>query len=83
LRDLADPAPAQKACDDFESAVCTHDDKCRPGTCEDCLSSLKVGLNCANAIGAMLTYEQCMADIPNAGCSNASLPSTCTDVLLF
>jgi len=38
--------------------------KCQPGTYDDCLSSLKIGLNCANAIGAMLTYDNAWLTFP-------------------
>jgi hypothetical protein len=83
LRDLADPVPAQKACDAYESAICKHDENCQVNTYDSCLAVLKTALNCTNALGVMRGYEQCMVEVPKIACTATSLPSVCKNILLF
>jgi hypothetical protein len=82
VRDIADPAPAQKACNDFVSVSCDWTEKCQPGTRDACLQQAKEVLNCSLVIGVTLAYEQCMSEIPGLACTNTDGPPSCKGVLL-
>jgi hypothetical protein len=79
---IADPAPAQKACDDFETALCARNEECQPGSRDACLEQIKGQLACANAIGVGLSYEQCLTDVAKISCTVPSTPETCKGVIL-
>ena len=79
---IADPAPAQKACEDFQKAVCARNDQCQPGTREACLEQLNGTLTCAKAVGVALSFEQCLTDIGKIACEATSAPDSCKAVIL-
>jgi len=83
LTDLADPAPAAKACENFGVILCQREEVCQRGTKEACLDLFKNVLDCTRAIGVSLGYEQCMSEFPNIPCASMSGPPVCIGVLLL
>jgi hypothetical protein len=83
LPDVADPAPAQKACDDLQLALCQRSDECQAGTLDACLQQIKGMIDCANAIGVMLPYESCMPEVRKLACVSPTLPTACRGIILF
>ena len=79
---IADPAPAKKACEDFNAAFCERFDECQPGSLATCLAEVKMSLNCDTIIGISAGFEACMSQIPQMACSNPMLPEVCRGVLL-
>lgn len=83
LRDLADPAPARMACQQFLDELCVAAMRCNPTTtaaqCDQQFASM---INCTNAIGVKLTFEQCIADIKVLSCQATSSPPACTGALV-
>jgi hypothetical protein len=80
---VADPAPAQKACEDFETALCARTEECQPGSQDACLEQVKAALACAKAIGVGLSYEQCMVDVAKLACAASAGPDSCKGVILI
>ena len=79
---IADPAPAQKACDDFEIALCMRNEECQPGTRDACLEQVKGIVACEKAIGVGLSFEQCMSDVAKISCTAMTAPDSCKGVIL-
>jgi hypothetical protein len=79
---IADPAPAQKACEDFQNALCARTEECQPGSQDACLEQVKAALACTRAIGFGLSYEQCMADVAKLACAATAGPDSCKGVIL-
>jgi hypothetical protein len=80
---IADPAPAKKACEDFLGAFCQRSEECQAGSRDTCLDQLKTTLDCSRAIGVNLAFDRCMTDIPKTTCAAMNLPPACQQVLLF
>jgi hypothetical protein len=81
--DIADPAPAQKGCTEFEDAFCKRIDECQSGSKETCLSEVKMTLDCSKAIGITLAFGTCMGEVPKIACASPALPEVCRGVLLL
>ena len=79
---IADPAPAQKACDDFGIALCARNEECQPGSRDACLEQLKGMLTCSKAIGVALSFEQCLTDVAKISCAAPTTPDSCKAVIL-
>jgi hypothetical protein len=83
LRDIADTAPAKKACEDLSAAVCEKSEQCQSGSRDACLQQIRANLPCAEFIGFTLAYERCMTEIPSIACTSTSMfPDVCKGVLL-
>jgi hypothetical protein len=82
VRDLADPAPAKKACEDFGAAFCKRSDECQPGSRDACLQEVESSLTCSEFIGVALTFEQCLAEVPKFSCTAPNTPDVCKAILL-
>ena len=84
LRDVADPAPAQKSCEDLRLALCQRSEECQPGSRDTCIEQVKTAIDCTKVIGIMLAYESCLPEIAKLSCATmATLPPVCMGVLLF
>lgn len=81
IPDLADPAPAIKACNDLLDTLCNKENECGAATVDACKTKLSADLNCATAIGYTPGYDTCMTELPKLSCSAADLPASCTDVI--
>ena len=81
--DIADGAPAQKACTDMQTAVCQRNDECQPGTRDACLTQINDVLNCSKAIGITLAFEQCLVETAKISCTNPTTPLICKGVVLL
>jgi hypothetical protein len=79
---IADPAPAKKACEDFNAALCKRFDECDPGSLATCLEQANMTLPCDKVIGVTMAFEACMSEIPKIVCANPALPDVCRQVLL-
>jgi hypothetical protein len=80
---IADPAPAKKMCEDFNTAFCKRMDECDPGTFMTCQTSVNTNLDCNKVLGVTLAYEACMIEIPKIACTAMELPAVCKGVLLL
>jgi len=79
--EVVDAAVAVHACNDYLTAVCTHNATC--GSAVDvatCVATLQGSLSCAKAIGAKLNYETCMQEIGALSCSG-TIPPGCTQLI--
>jgi hypothetical protein len=83
LSDIADPAPAVTACNEFISALCKRELECSGTTLLECQASLSSQLDCSLAIAYSLSYEACLSDVAAASCSTSSLPISCQDTILI
>jgi hypothetical protein len=81
--DIADPAPAKKACEDYRTAFCKRIDECQPGSMDACVAEFNKTLMCEKAIGVAAGYEACMPEIPKLVCANVTLPDVCRGILIF
>jgi hypothetical protein len=79
---IADPAPAQKACNDFGNALCSRSEECQPGSRDACSEQVKGMLTCSKAVGVALSFEQCLTDIGKVTCEATSAPDSCKAVIL-
>ena len=78
LSDIADPAPAQQACEALVARVCERQMECDAATTiESCTTMLLMALPCDTAIAYTLAYESCLTAIDTASCTAASLPDVC------
>jgi hypothetical protein len=83
LRDLADPAPAVAACNQFVDEVCAWSVRCDPSTtAESCRAQLMTTVDCTKVIGFKLGFEQCMTETKALACTATTLPMVCSGVLI-
>ena len=83
LGDVADPDPAQAACEDLADSYCERTVEC--GFASDkqaCVDDSASLLPCARAVGYQLGFERCLADIGKADCSALTLPPSCDSVIV-
>jgi hypothetical protein len=83
LSGVADPDPAQQACEDLADSFCERSVEC--GFSRDkqaCLDSSMRTLPCARALGYQLGFETCLKDIEKADCSALTLPESCDSVIV-
>jgi hypothetical protein len=83
LGDVADPDPAQAACEDLADSYCERTVEC--GFASDkqaCVDDSASLLPCARAVGYQLGFEACLADIGKADCSALTLPPSCDSVII-
>jgi hypothetical protein len=82
LLDLADPAPAIQACNDFIDALCTRSEECEPGSRDACVTDVTSTIDCSAAIGFKLSYEQCISQVRTLDCAATQLPTSCDRVIV-
>ena len=82
IRDLADPAPAVEACNQYTDAFCTSVERCGGGTKADCLADPDVAALCTDAIAYTLGFESCIAQLKTVSCTATALPEVCDGVIL-
>jgi len=84
MTDVLDATPAIQGCNDFLTAVCTLDTKCGSTTPLDtCVTQQLTTINCANAIGLALDYQDCLTQINAAACTSTAMPAVCIKAILL
>jgi hypothetical protein len=83
IRDIADPAPAVAACNQFIDEICASNMRCDPSTTADaCRAQLVTMVDCTKVIGFKLGFEQCITEVKALKCDAMMLPMVCDGVLL-
>jgi len=77
---VADPAPAVKACNDYVLAVCNVGARCNGPPIDTCVADTATQLDCSKAIGVDLSFEQCLTDLKALTCG-ANLPASCNGAI--
>lgn len=83
LSGVADPDPAQAACEELADRFCDRSIEC--GFAREkqaCLDSSTNFLPCTRALGYQLNFEKCLKDIDKADCSALTLPPSCDSVIV-
>lgn len=79
---VADPEPAQVACNDLLDALCDHLVTCGTFASQgECLDVQRTALDCDKAIGHALRYDTCVSDIEALVCPEDALPASCAGVI--
>ena len=81
LRDLADPAPAVAACEQYMNTVCAADERCGGPPVADCVAGLQTRFNCSASLGYKLSFEPCIRALETHECG-AAAPTICNGVFL-
>lgn len=80
---VANPAPAQAACDSLVDSYCERSTACGVSDSKDsCVSSSSMLVQCARAVGYQLSFESCLSQIPSIECDVLRLPEPCSDVIV-
>jgi len=80
---VANPEPAQAACDSLVESFCERSTVCGVSTSkQSCLDSSSNLIQCGRAVGYQLSFESCLEEIPNIDCSILQLPEPCDDVIV-
>jgi hypothetical protein len=82
LRDLADPAPATAACNQFLDALCSAAERCGQSTKAACLADPQLSTTCTGVIGHTLDFEQCIKELGALSCTANDAPAICDGVIL-
>ncbi len=84
LKDLADPAPAMAACNQFIDEVCNAMIRCDPTVMSaTCHQQTAAQIDCTKVIGAKLSFEQCISDLKSIACTATTAPMSCSGALLL
>lgn len=80
---VADPDPAQSACEDLVDYFCERSVECGLSLDKQkCLDSSANLVPCGRAVGYQLNFEKCLDDIPKIDCSALTLPRSCENVII-
>jgi hypothetical protein len=81
LDEVADPAPAAKACDALTDLICERSVSCGQFETEEaCVNEAKI--DCSRSIAFTLDYEQCIADVKKLDCDVLVVPEICDSVII-
>jgi hypothetical protein len=81
--DLADPAPAVAACQQFIDETCVAQVRCEPGaTSETCHQQASAKVDCTKVVGVKLSFEQCISELKTVACSATAAPASCVGALV-
>jgi len=84
LKDLADPVPAQAACQQFIDETCAFGMRCDATlTLDSCRQQAATQVDCTKAIGAKLQFEQCISEIRALSCTAQAGPPSCSGALVL
>jgi len=80
---VVDAKPAIAACNALLDAYCTATDRCGQSKKDACMTSAAAQLDCAAAIGAGPTIDNCYSDLKTVDCPSLALalPASCTHVI--
>jgi hypothetical protein len=80
--DLADPAPAVRACKSWIDAVCSVVERCN-GSKADCVILQTARVDCSKALGVKATMDQCLSALEALDCSQVNDPlPVCNGVIV-
>lgn len=83
LGGVADPDPAQSACQDLVESFCERSVECGLSTdMQGCVESSATLVKCDRALGYQLSFETCLDDIDKIDCSALVLPESCDSVII-
>ena len=83
LGGVADPNPAQAACQDLVENFCERSVECGLATdMQGCVDSSASLVKCDRALGYQLSFETCLDDISKIDCSSLVLPESCDSVII-
>ena len=84
LKDLADPAPAMAACNQFIDEVCNAMIRCDPTVMSaTCHQQTAAQIDCTKVIGVKLSFEQCISELKSLACTATMAPMSCSGALLL
>jgi len=82
LLDLADPAPAQAACQQYLQAVCDAVARCGGDDVPTCLAEVMLEVDCSTAVGTKPQLDTCLSELAGLSCSASELPKSCEEAVL-
>ena len=81
LSEIADPLPAERACDKLAGMFCQRSVECGiSATEQDCLDREEV--DCSRSVAYKLDYESCIDQIEEIECQIVRLPQICEAVII-
>jgi len=81
LSAIADPTPAERACDELTGQFCRRSVECGiSATEQDCLDREEV--DCSQSVAYKLDYETCLDEIDEIECQIVRLPQICEAVII-
>ena len=81
LSAIADPAPAESACEELTGHFCRRSVECGiSATEQDCLAREEV--DCTRSVAVRLEYETCIDEIEAIECQIVRLPQVCEAVII-
>jgi hypothetical protein len=81
LSEIADPTPAERACDELTETFCRRSVECGiSATEDDCLDREEV--DCSRSVAYRLEYESCLDQIEEIECQIVRLPQICEAVII-
>jgi hypothetical protein len=83
LAEIADPAPATRACDTLMNRFCERVVAC--GVREslgDCVTNVMENVDCSLSVAYTLEYEDCLALVNEMQCDVLVLPEVCDNVII-
>jgi hypothetical protein len=81
MDEVADPAPAAKACDNLTGLICKRSVTCGLFESEEaCFNESKI--DCSLSIAFTLDYEACIADVEKQECDVMVVPQICDSVII-
>jgi hypothetical protein len=84
LGGVADPDPAQAACEELADRFCERALECNLASDKQpCVDSATSVLVCDRAVGYQLSFERCLKDIDKADCSALVMPPSCDSVIVL
>ena len=78
---IADPEPAQRACETLLARLCAHVVGCGRTTEQECMQQAAMNIDCGLAIGHTPNFEDCLTAVDGLSCDTAALPQVCHDVI--
>jgi hypothetical protein len=72
-QDIANPAPAVRACKNWIDAVCNVVARCN-GSKADCIVLQTAQVDCSKALGVKSTMEECLSTLAELDCGSVSSP---------
>lgn len=83
IDEIADPAPAARACDALMNTFCERVVTCGAReTVADCVTNVMANVDCSRSVAYTLEYEDCLARVGEMQCDILVLPEICDNVII-
>jgi len=83
LDEVADPAPATRACDTLMNRFCERVVTCGArANVSDCVTNVMTNVDCSLSVAYTLEYEDCLARVNQMQCDVLVLPEVCDNVII-